>query len=106
MRQAWFRHGFLVVVLAGVLLAAPARAQDANPVYSLRADGLACPFCAYGIEKQLSKIEGVEAVETDIGSGTVTITLREGASLSEENARNAVEKAGFTMRAFERQGGG
>ena len=31
----------------------------AGTEYQLRVDGLACPFCAYGIEKKLKKTEGV-----------------------------------------------
>lgn len=37
-------------------LAAPA-------VYQLHVDGLACPFCAYGIEKKLGEVKGVRAVQ-------------------------------------------
>ncbi|GAA3535043.1 heavy metal-associated domain-containing protein [Zobellella aerophila] len=37
--------------------------------YRLGVDGPACPFCAYGIEKSLSKQEGVKRVETDIQAG-------------------------------------
>ena len=97
--------------LAGVLLAigflaGPARAQEANGVYTLQADGLACPFCAYGIEKQLSAIEGVESVETDIKSGTITVTMQDDAILDEDTARKAVEAAGFTMRGLKHPGEG
>ena len=78
-----------------------APAQAAKPVYLLQADGLACPFCAYGVEKQLSRIEGVETIETDIKTGTITVTMRDGAALEEATARRAVEAAGFTLRGFE-----
>jgi len=70
--------------------------------YELAVDGLACPFCAYGIEKQLSRVDGVETVETDVRAGKVVVTLRDGATLDEERARTAVESAGFTLRSFEK----
>lgn len=82
-----------------IALACPVAAEE-PAVYELQADGLACPFCAYGIEKQLGKLEGVEAVETDVKSGTVTITMEEGATLDEADAERAVDRAGFTMRDF------
>ena len=104
MSKTRFWHGLFVALLAGLLLTAPAHAQQANPVYTLQADGLACPFCAYGIEKQLSAIEGVVAVETEIKTGTVTITMQDGITLDEEVANKAVEKAGFTMREFKQPG--
>ena len=92
-----------VSVLTLALTAVAAMAQAGSTVYALPADGLACPFCAYGIEKQLSAIEGVASVETDIESGTVTVTMRGGATLEENAARDAVEAAGFTLQGFEVQ---
>jgi mercuric ion binding protein len=86
--------GLSLIVLAGAALAAP-------PAYKLRVDGLACPFCAYGIEKQLSKLEGVARIDVDIAKGAVTVKLNEGATLDEAAAKAAVKRAGFTLRAFE-----
>ncbi|MDQ3269572.1 MAG: heavy-metal-associated domain-containing protein [Pseudomonadota bacterium] len=60
------RHAGLTLGL--LVLAANALASPAS--YRLRVDGLACPFCAYGIEKQLSKLDGVARVETDIGDAS------------------------------------
>lgn len=95
---------FLVAFVLAVFVSMPVRSQEINPVYTLQADGLACPFCAFGIEKELSGIEGVLAVETDLKTGTVTITMVENASLEEDTAEHAVEAAGFTMREFKREG--
>ena len=50
------------------LAAGPAEAQQREADgYEIRVAGLACPFCAYGIEKHLRKIEGVEQIEVDVG---------------------------------------
>ncbi len=87
----------IVITLAFLLLAPLAYAGS---VYSLQVDGLACPFCAYGIEKKLSAIDGVEKIDVDIKEGQVIVTLADGASLSEDRARQAVKDAGFTLRAF------
>ena len=102
MRRARFWRGVFVAVFASAVWAGAVAAQGARPIYTLQADGLACPFCANGIEKQLGAIEGVEAVETDIKSGTVIVTMQDGATLDETTARKAVEAAGFTLRAFKR----
>lgn len=85
-----------------IVLALPpiVSAEEEKHVYTLQADGLACPFCAYGIEKQLGRIDGIESISTDVKSGTVTITTQSGATLDEADANHAVDKAGFTMRAF------
>jgi len=84
----------LLFMLAGTALAAP-------PAYKLRVDGLACPFCAYGIEKRLSAIAGVRAIDVDIASGAVTVTMTEGTTLDEATARKAVRAAGFGLGGFE-----
>ncbi len=92
-------HMALLASIAGLLLNATATFA-AGTVYSLQADGLACPFCAYGIEKQLGRITGVEDVTTDITSGTVTVVMEEGATLDRQSADDAVTAAGFTLGGF------
>jgi len=72
----------------------------ASMVYSLQVDGLGCPFCAYGIEKNLYEIDGVERVEVDIRKGSVSVTMDENKTLSEALAHEKVKDAGFTLRAF------
>lgn len=69
-------------------------------VYNLQVDGLGCPFCAYGIEKQLSAIKGVDSVVVDIMKGLVNVTMRQDTHLDKEQARQAVTDAGFTLRSF------
>ncbi len=94
---------FLWIPLLAMALSSAAFAGGNQ--YALAIDGLACPFCAYGIEKTLSAIEGVESVETDIKSGQVVVTLAEGKTLSEEVARQAIKDAGFTLRSLKKTRG-
>lgn len=70
--------------------------------YALRVDGLACPFCVYGLEKKLHSLADVERVETNLEDGIVLVVLREGAVLEEAAARQAVRDAGFRLDGFER----
>jgi mercuric ion binding protein len=97
---------FAIVLLLNVLPPGPVAADEGQSVYALKVDGLACPFCAYGIEKQIQRVDGVESVSTDIKSGTVIVTMAPDMTLDEVDARGAVEAAGFTMRGFERRGDG
>lgn len=96
-----YRNGGLTLMLAMLFAAWTSAALAAGPSYQIRVDGLACPFCAYGIEKELNKIENVEHLETRIKDGVVVVTMAEGAELDKETARDAVERAGFTPRGFE-----
>ncbi len=79
----------------------PVIAFAAPAQYQLRVDGLACPFCAYGIEKELKRTDGVESIRIDINAGTVTVTMAEGATMTETQASRIVEDAGFTLGGFE-----
>lgn len=84
---------------------APERSRDASPVvYELGVNGLSCPFCSYGIEKKLERVEGVEHLEIRLDEGVVRVRMAPGASLWEERARQIVKDAGFALRSFRRLG--
>ena len=68
--------------------------------YDLRVDGLACPFCAYGIEKKFTRTEGVENVEIDLKNGLVVVKTSDGKSFTEDQLKNIVKDAGFTMKSM------
>lgn len=72
----------------------------AGTEYELGVDGVTCPFCVYGIEKQLSKLEGIGRINTDIKNGLVLLEMQDGSTLTEESINQAVNKAGFTLRSF------
>ena len=87
-------------IMALVLLLSPPSAYAAANVYELEVDGLACPFCTYGVEKRLSTIEGVEKVDVELKKGVVIVTMTAGTALTENQAQRAVRDAGFTLRGF------
>lgn len=70
-------------------------------MYKIHVNGLACPFCAYGIEKKLGEIKGVDKLQTNIKAGTVTIIMKDGATLDKATAAKAVKDAGFQLDRFE-----
>ncbi len=70
--------------------------------YRLQISGLACPFCVYGLEKELKSRPGVEAARVDLKNGTATVQTSESASFDEAIARRLVSDAGFTLKGFER----
>ena len=88
----------LSLLAAGLILSASALA--AGPQYTLGVKGVACPYCAFGVEKRLNKIDGVEDVVVDIGDSVVRVSMAEGTNLTEPKARKAVEEAGFTLHSF------
>jgi mercuric ion binding protein len=84
------RQLFLLAAGLAVSLAAVA----GSPRYALDVKGLACPFCAYGIEKHLRNLEGVETVEVDVAGGRVLVTMTGDGELMRERAEQAVDRAG------------
>jgi len=70
----------------------------AGTQYELRVDGLACPFCAYGIEKKFVKTEGVESVDIDLKNGLVIVTTAAGKTFTEDELKTLLNDAGFTLK--------
>ena len=95
------RAKMMLRVFALLLVALWTMPVWAGEVYKLYVDGLACPFCAYGVEKKVGGLDGVEKVEIEIEDGLVSVTLADGATLDEATASRAVDEAGFTLRKFE-----
>jgi len=58
-------------------------------------DGLACPFCVFGVEKHLKKVNGVKKVQVNLEKGTAHLILKSGVKITEEEIQEAVTKAGF-----------
>jgi len=92
------RSFILLIVLSAlqVSLALPVPAQIAQQQVIVEVQGTSCPFCAFGLEKRLSQIEGVADVKMDLKGGKATVTLKPGAQIAEEAFRQAIHDAGFT----------
>ena len=75
----------------------------AGTEYAMRVDGLACPYCAYGIEKKLNQVDGVEKIDVDLAKGLVTVQTRDGTEISESQMQQLFKDAGFTYRSMTRQ---
>jgi len=89
-----------LILLTTISLFWSATLFAAGTQYNLRVDGLACPFCAYGIEKKFKKTEGVESVEFDLEKGVVMVKVREGVELTEPQLKQLIKDSGFTLRSM------
>lgn len=85
----------ILMLLSTSALAAPTR-------YEMRVDGLACPYCAYGIEKKINALNGVDKDSLDIqlNNGLVVFVADTDAPFSEDKLKTLVNDAGFTLRSF------
>ena len=92
------RRFLVAAMLAAAFLIAPPGAMAGPASVTLRVDGLSCPFCAYGLEKRLKKMEGVKDLKIDIETGTVTVIYRDRRFFTEKALRKTVKGAGFTPK--------
>ncbi len=88
------------IVATMLTLFSSTAALAAGTQYELRVDGLACPYCAYGIEKRLKKTKGVESIDIDIDAGVVRVSVAEGVKLTQAQMAKLVKDAGFTLRGM------
>ncbi len=57
--------------------------------------GMSCPFCAYGVEQKLKRLDGVEGLEVVLETGLATLRLEADADVSNELLQKTVKEAGF-----------
>ena len=89
----------LATTILFLAITTPAFATDT--IYHIFADGLACRYCALGVDKQLRKTEGVKWVDIHLEKGLVNVRVAEGFALTEQQVRTIFENAGVTFRRME-----
>ena len=57
--------------------------------------GMSCPFCAYGVEQKVKRLDGVVELEVVLETGLATIVMEEDADISNELLQETVKVAGF-----------
>ena len=86
----------ILLMIVVTYLSIPGTGLFAQNSIDVQVDGLACPFCAYGLEKKLSDLDGVDSIKIDIEEGLVTLIVQEDTTITEEVIKEKVKEAGFT----------
>lgn len=68
---------------------------------SVEVAGLSCPFCAFGLEKKLKQLPGVEKVVIKINEAKAEIEVADGKKITRGQIEQAVKEAGFTPGKIE-----
>ena len=84
---------FLLILLFTVPLSVFSAEQK---VIEIPVKGMSCPFCAYGVEKHISKMPSVEKCEVSSTEGIARITLAPGVDLDVQALKSAVIDSGFS----------
>lgn len=57
--------------------------------------GMTCDHCVHAVSSELSKLEGVVAVDVDLSTGTVTVSSEQ--PLAADAVHAAVDEAGYEL---------
>ncbi|WP_082697062.1 MULTISPECIES: heavy-metal-associated domain-containing protein [Kocuria] len=65
---------------------------------TVNVSGMTCGHCVMSVTEELTELEGVESVDVDLVAGGVSpVVLTTSRELSEDEIREAVEEAGYTV---------
>ncbi len=87
----------IAITVASIVLLASISSAQINHV-TVKVDGLACAFCAYGLQKGLKRVEGVRDVKVLVDAGRAELQFKKGVPVGLEEIGPAVKRAGYTSR--------
>lgn len=87
----------LFLVLPATLWGAEAVPKAAEQqVLEIQVKGMTCPFCAYGIEKNLGKLPGVGKAQVSLETKKARVVMQPGRTSDESAVRKVILDSGFT----------
>ncbi|HHY50976.1 MAG TPA: heavy-metal-associated domain-containing protein [Alphaproteobacteria bacterium] len=90
--QRYLKH-----LAAALALCLPLMAFGAERlVVDIAVKGMTCPFCAYGLEKNLGKAREVDHASASLKGQNVRIVLKPGAQADLDRYKQLIHDAGFT----------
>ena len=93
------KHTLQSILIIALLWSGTALA--AGKLYELRVDGMACAFCAYGIEKKFRKMDGIEDIDIDLQKGLVQVKTRADKTFTEDELKTLIKDSGFTFKSLQ-----
>jgi copper chaperone CopZ len=95
------KFGLPGLLLVGALMFA-LRAALAGPLeVKQTVYGMDCAPCAYGVQKSLEKLPGVESAKVSLNTGVVDIRLKPGNDVTLEKIQEVIKAAGFEPKGGE-----
>jgi copper chaperone CopZ len=79
---------------AAYLLGSSAFAAE---IVTAKTTGMTCEECADTVKTKLMKNDAVESVKVDVDTGTVVVTVKDGAEFSEEDMTAVIDWAGYDI---------
>ena len=105
MKNIFKQAGVLVLILLFSMASSTtinAQTNDQELTYvKVEVKGLACPFCAYGLEKKLKDLDGVESIKIDVEEGLAYLTVHKSKKPLKKTLEEIVTDAGFTLSSID-----
>lgn len=86
-----------IIVLIAIFFAA-FNLNAQTDAFSVRVEGLGCPFCAYGLEKKFKDVKGIKDLKIEIKSGVMTFNAPSANNMPLSDVDIRVSKAGYTAK--------
>ncbi len=77
-------------------------ADDGGRVIEVTILGMVCPFCSYGVQQKLKRLDGIAELDVDLEKGLATLRLDDEGDLSNEILLQTVKDAGFEVAKITR----
>lgn len=77
----------------------------ANADISVGLNGLVCDFCSIALNKTFKKQDTVIATHVDLDTKTLSVDLKDGASMDNDRIIKLVKKAGYSVTKIARKDG-
>ena len=87
-----------LVFVTGASLLSPAWSAVEGSRVEVTVNGMVCSYCAQGIERNLRRLSLTQAVAVDLKQHRVTISVKPGAVVDDQQIRKAIRDSGFDVR--------
>ena len=77
-------------------------ADDGGRVIEVTILGMVCPFCSYGVQQKLKRLDGIAELDVDLENGLAILRLDDERDLSNEILLQTVKDAGFEVAKITR----
>lgn len=84
----------IIILVINFMLVATTIAQYDH--FTVRVDGLGCPFCAYGLEKKFKEVEDIKDIEVNLQEGILSYRVPASMEMTFEKVLQLVDAAGYT----------
>ena len=75
----------------------------ADTRYDFQVEGMTCASCVVRAEKEFKQMQGVQSVNTNLDTGTVSVCANETTTFTDEQVKTFFLERGFTYKGMNKQ---